>query len=134
MFSKNEKLESFIGQNTHFKGEITTKGTLRIDGNVDGNVRADWLVIGDKAYIKGNAAATSVIVGGTVEGNIFAKGLVDIKKKGRVKGDIVTSKLTVVDGGIVDGRISMHNEGAKLIEMSEEVPVKEAEAGAEVSS
>ncbi len=120
MFSKGEKLESFIGQNTHFKGEITTKGTLRIDGNVDGNIQAEWLVIGEKAYIKGNATATSIIVGGTIEGNILAKGLVDIQKKGRVNGDIATAKLTVVDGGVVDGRISMHSDGGKLIEMSEE--------------
>lgn len=127
MFAKGDKLESFIGQNTHFSGEITTKGTLRIDGNVDGNIYADWLVIGDKAYIKGNATATSIIIGGTIEGNILAKGMVDIKKKGRVKGDIITSKLTVVDGGIVDGRISMNPEGeaSKLIEMSGETALKE---------
>ncbi len=129
MFQKGEKLESFIGQNTHFKGEISTKGTLRIDGNVEGNVQADGLIIGDKAYIKGNASATSIVIGGTVEGNVFAKGLVDIKKKGRVKGDIATSKLTVVDGGIVDGRVKMQNEGAKLIEMSE----RPTEAAAEAS-
>lgn len=130
MFSKGEKLESFIGQNTHFKGEITTKGTLRIDGNVDGNVQADWLVIGDKAYIKGNATATSIVVGGTIEGNVLARGLVDIQKKGRVKGDITTSKLTVMDGGVVDGRITMHQDGAKLIEMSAESPFKETQVEA----
>ncbi len=127
MFAKGEKLESFIGQNTQFRGEMSTKGTLRIDGNVEGNINADWLIVGDKAYIKGNATATSVIVGGTVEGNVLAKGLVDIKKKGRVKGDIITSKLTVADGGTVDGRISMHNEGAKLIEMAEANAINETE-------
>jgi cytoskeletal protein CcmA (bactofilin family) len=127
MFAKGEKLESFIGQNTYFKGEINSKGTLRIDGNVEGNILAEWLIVGDKAYIKGNATATSVIIGGTVEGNILAKGLVDVKKKGCVKGDIITSKLTVADGGMVDGRISMHNEGAKMLEMSEEPAVKETE-------
>jgi cytoskeletal protein CcmA (bactofilin family) len=133
MFQKGEKLESFLGHNTHFKGEITTKGTLRIDGNVEGDVQADGLIIGDKAYIKGNASATSIVVGGTIEGNVFAKGLVDIKKKGRVKGDIVTAKLTVVDGGIVDGRIAMQNEGAKLIEMSERQAEGQSEAAAKAS-
>lgn len=128
MFQKGEKLESFIGQNTHFKGEISTKGTLRIDGNVEGNVQADGLIVGDKAYIKGNANVVSIVIGGTVEGNVFAKGLVDVKKKGRVKGDIATSKLTVVDGGIVDGRVTMQNEGAKLIEMSERASEAAAEA------
>jgi cytoskeletal protein CcmA (bactofilin family) len=130
MFAKGEKLESFIGSNTHFKGEITTKGTLRIDGTVDGNVNAEWLIIGEKASIKGNASATSIVIGGTIEGNVLAKGLVDVQKKGRVKGDIITSKLTVADGGAVDGRISMHNDSAKMIEMSEQSAVAET---AEVS-
>ncbi|NIT03463.1 polymer-forming cytoskeletal protein, partial [Candidatus Saccharibacteria bacterium] len=47
MFAKGEKLESFIGQNTQFRGEMSTKGTLRIDGNVEGNINADWLIVGD---------------------------------------------------------------------------------------
>jgi cytoskeletal protein CcmA (bactofilin family) len=132
MFAKGEKLESFIGHNTQFKGEISSKGTLRIDGNVEGNIQADWIIVGDKAFIKGNATATSIIIGGTVEGNVLAKGLVDVKKKGRIKGDIITSKLTVADGGMVDGRISMHNEGAIMIEMSEDAAIKENET-AEVS-
>lgn len=133
MFQKGEKLESFLGSNTHLKGEITTKGTLRIDGSVEGDVHAEGLIVGEKAHIKGNASATSIVVGGTVEGNVFAKGLVDIQKKGRVKGDIVTAKLTVVDGGVVDGRIAMQSEGAKLIEMSERKAEGHSEAAAEAS-
>lgn len=134
MFNKNEKLESFIGSNTHFSGEITTKGTLRVDGNVDGNVRAEWLIVGEKAYIKGNATASSIIVGGTVEGNILAKGIVDIKKKGKVKGDILTSKLTVADGGVVEGRISMNADGTKLIEMAQEASQQQSEDRAEAEA
>ena len=133
MFQKGDKLESFIGPNTHFRGEITTKGTLRIDGNFDGNVTTEWLVVGEKAYLKGNAAANSIIVGGTIEGNLLAKGVVEIKKGGQVRGDIVTSKLTVSDGGMVDGRISMQNDGAKLIEMVENARAESAELYTEES-
>jgi cytoskeletal protein CcmA (bactofilin family) len=53
MYSKKENLETFIGKNTHLKGNITTKGTLRLDGRVTGNVEADWLIIGEKALLKG---------------------------------------------------------------------------------
>jgi cytoskeletal protein CcmA (bactofilin family) len=60
MFHKNkEKLESFIGLNSNFKGDINTGGTLRIDGSMDGNVHADWVILSEKAHIKGDITKVS---------------------------------------------------------------------------
>ena len=117
MFHKNtEKLESFIGTNSQFKGDIETKGTLRIDGLMEGNVRADWVILGDKASLKGDITARGVIVGGKIDGNLRAKEIVEIKLKGCVHGDICTSKLTILEGGIFDGRSTMTKEESKIIE------------------
>jgi cytoskeletal protein CcmA (bactofilin family) len=117
MFTKNtEKLESFIGANSNFKGDIDTKGTLRVDGTVDGNVNADWVILGEKAFLKGNITARGIIIGGRVEGNLKAKEIVEIKPKGQVSGDISTSKLTIVEGGIFDGRSSMMKDESKIVE------------------
>jgi cytoskeletal protein CcmA (bactofilin family) len=117
MFTKNtEKLESFIGANSNFKGDIDTKGTLRIDGTMDGNVNADWVILGEKAFLKGNITARGIIIGGRVEGNLKAKEIVEIKPKGQVSGDISTSKLTIIEGGIFDGRSSMMKDESKIVE------------------
>ena len=117
MFTKNtEKLESFIGANSNFKGNIDTKGTLRIDGAMEGNANADRIIIGEKAFLKGSAIARGIIVGGRVEGNLTAKEVVEIKSKGQVNGDIFTSKLTIVDGGIFEGRSSMQKDESKVVE------------------
>jgi cytoskeletal protein CcmA (bactofilin family) len=117
MFTKNtEKLESFIGANSNFKGDIDTKGTLRVDGTVDGNVNADWVILGEKAFLKGNVTARGIIIGGRVEGNLKAKEIVEIKPKGQVSGDISTSKLTIIEGGIFDGRSSMMKDESKIVE------------------
>jgi len=122
MFSKNtEKLESFVGVQSHFKGDIKSKGTLRIDGMVDGNVEADWVILGEKASLKGNASARGVIVGGKIEGNVAAKEILEIKSKGKVTGDISAPKLTVSEGGIFEGRSTMNREDSKVVEL----PVKE---------
>jgi len=122
MFSKNtEKLESFVGAQSHFKGDIKSKGTLRIDGMVDGNVEADWVILGEKASLKGNASARGVIVGGKIEGNVAAKEILEIKSKGKVTGDISAPKLTVSEGGIFEGRSTMNREDSKVVEL----PVKE---------
>ncbi|MDP2167726.1 MAG: polymer-forming cytoskeletal protein [Thermodesulfovibrionales bacterium] len=121
MFSKNtEKLESFIGGGTQVKGDIKTKGTLRIDGTVEGNIEADWIILGDKSYFKGNASARGIVVGGIIDGNLVAKEIIEIKQKGQVRGDIVTAKLTVAEGGILEGRTAMRKDEVKALEFSEE--------------
>lgn len=116
--TNNEKLESFVGTSTHFKGDITTKGTLRIDGSVVGNVEADWLILGEKAHMKGDVKAKGIIVGGCIEGNIKADEIIEIKSKGQIIGEILTSKLSMAEGAIFDGHSSMHRkESAKQSEV-----------------
>lgn len=127
MFDKSEKLETFIGKNTHLRGDVNSKGTLRIDGRVTGNVEADWLIIGEKALVKGDVQVSGLVVGGSLEGNVKAKEVVEIKNKGQVSGDIVTNKLLVIEGGGIDGKISMLKEGAKVIELSQD-KLKEAQS------
>jgi len=122
VFSKNtEKLESFVGVNTYLRGDVKSKGTLRIDGTLEGNVEADWIVLGEKANLKGEAMARGVIVGGRIEGNITASEILEIRSKGQVIGDIAVAKLVVAEGGMLVGRTSMNKEGSKVIEL----PVKE---------
>lgn len=118
MFSRNtEKLESFVGINTHFIGDIRSKGTVRIDGTVEGNIDADWLILGEKASIRGNVAARGVIVGGKIDGTITAKEIIEIKGKGQVTGDINTARLTVSEGGVLEGRSTMHREDSNVVEL-----------------
>jgi cytoskeletal protein CcmA (bactofilin family) len=117
MFHKNkEKLESFIGINSNFKGDINTKGTLRIDGTMDGNASADWVVLGEKAFHKGDIMARGIIVGGKVEGNLKAKEIVEIKSRGQVSGDISTNKLSIVEGAVFNGKALMEKEESKIVE------------------
>lgn len=118
MFHKNhEKLESFIGSNTVFKGEIATKGTLRVEGIIEGNINADWVIVGEKSHITGDINARGIVVGGRVDGNLKGKEIVEIKNKGQIHGQIFTSKLSIVEGAIFDGKSSMHTEEAKIIEL-----------------
>ena len=117
MFLKNsEKLESFVGMNSDFTGDISTKGTLRIDGTMTGNVRADWVIIGEKASLKGDVGARGIIVGGRIEGNLRSKEIVEIKPKGQVYGDISTSKLTILEGGVFEGKSNMTQDSSKVVE------------------
>jgi cytoskeletal protein CcmA (bactofilin family) len=120
MFHKNtEKLESLIGCNSSVRGEVESKGTLRADGSIEGNISADWVVVGEKGRIKGNINARGIVVGGRVDGNLKAKEIVEIKNKGQVYGEIFTPKLSIAEGGIFDGKSSMQKEeGSNIVEFT----------------
>ena len=117
MFSKEtEKMESFVGSNAQFKGEMNVKGTLRVDGVIEGCVNADWVILSETALVKGDIAAQKIIVGGKVEGNLRAKELVEIQSKGKVLGEIFTNKLSVIEGAEFNGQIQMKSEESKIID------------------
>jgi cytoskeletal protein CcmA (bactofilin family) len=116
---RSEKLESFVGENSHFTGNVETKGTIRIDGLFEGNVQADWVVLGEKATVRGNVIARGIVVGGKIEGNLLAREVVDVKAKGVISGDIEAGKFLVVEGGALNGRVSMITDASNIVEFQQ---------------
>lgn len=104
---KNTSLETFISQDVTIKGELTTEGIVRIDGNFEGSIRADGLIIGKTGDIKGDVAAREIMVDGNIEGNINAHETIEIKPDGKVQGDIQTVKLIISEGAFFIGRSTM---------------------------
>jgi len=118
MFSiKEAKLECMIGANCGFEGQIDTKGTIRIDGSVKGNVKADWIILGEHAKIHGDLNARVVIIGGAITGNILAKESLEIRHTGKVFGDIRSNKLSIIEGGIFEGHSSSYKQEATVIDI-----------------
>lgn len=108
MFGKNsKKLQTIIGEQSEFKGEMTVKETIRIDGFLEGDVRADWVIVGEAGRIAGNISSRGTVIGGTVEGNIDAEEIVELKHKARVFGEIQTGKLSVAEGAVFEGQSRM---------------------------
>jgi cytoskeletal protein CcmA (bactofilin family) len=109
MFSskKHPKIEMIIGTETIVKGEIVSKGTVRIDGQFEGKVTANCVIIGAGGNILGEVVSTSLIAAGKLTGNVNSSESVEIQPKGEVCGDIYTKRLTVADGGIIEGRSCM---------------------------
>jgi len=117
MHSKQaEKLRSFVGAESEVRGELTVVGTLRMDGAVTGRVQADEVILSEAATIKGDILAKRIIIGGKVEGNIRAAERVEIGSKGKVRGDIFTNSLSVMEGGEFNGRIEMRADESKVLD------------------
>jgi cytoskeletal protein CcmA (bactofilin family) len=118
MFHRNtEKLESLVGTDSSFKGNICTKGTLRIDGTIEGNIEADWVILGEKSHVRGDITARGVVVGGKVLGNLSIREICEIRNKGEISGELSTAKLVIAEGGIFDGRSTMRKEDSKVVEL-----------------
>jgi cytoskeletal protein CcmA (bactofilin family) len=118
MFAKEtDKLESFLGVNSNFNGELNVKGTLRVDGRVEGQLGADYMILSESGAVKGAIKAKKIIIGGKIEGNVYAQELVEIRSQGRVLGDIFTAKLAVTEGGELNGKVEMKKEENKVIEL-----------------
>ena len=111
MFGKgSRKLETIVGDGTRVAGQVSVKGTIRIDGIVEGDVHADWVVVGETGKLVGNIRSRGVVVGGSVEGNIEAKETVELMGKASMTGEIHAPKLAIAEGAVFDGRSRMKGE------------------------
>ncbi len=107
------RMTSFVGSQSDFQGEFIVRGTLRMEGTVSGRVEAEEIILSETAVIKGDVLAKRIIVGGCVEGTIRAPELVEIRAKGKVKGDIFTTNFAVAEGGLFTGTIEMTDQNAE---------------------
>jgi len=102
------KNTSIISEGTRFKGNIISSDSLRIDGEVEGDIDcAEKLIIGPSGKIKGNIKGGDVLVSGLVIGNIKAIEGLMLKNKSQVKGDITTRMLTVEPEAVFNGGCQM---------------------------
>ncbi|HEX9849540.1 polymer-forming cytoskeletal protein [Candidatus Deferrimicrobium sp.] len=108
MFGKgSQKLETIVGNDTHITGKVSVKGTIRVDGIVEGDVQADWVIVGETGKILGNTRTRGMVVGGSVEGNIEATESAELREKARMVGEIHAPKLGISEGAVFDGRARM---------------------------
>lgn len=114
---KIQKINTIIGIETILKGEIQCRGSLRIDGNVYGDVKCDGdLYISECAVITGNITANSITVGGIVEGNITSPGILTILSTAKLLGDIKVNGFIANEGGTFIGKCHMVRPPQKVLE------------------
>ncbi|HUU28104.1 MAG TPA: polymer-forming cytoskeletal protein [archaeon] len=106
--SSEEKLNTIIGQGTVFKGECSVKGTVRVDGTIDGTLSASGIaILGKTGEIKGDLVVLNAVVGGRVNGSVIAEGRLELQSGARVDGDIKAKKLVVEEGVFFQGYCNM---------------------------
>lgn len=108
---KNKKLDAiqtWIGTDTVFTGDISTAKSIRIDGKLIGNIKeSESVVIGEAAEIEGNINTKYIVVSGKIKGNINANDGIELLNTAKVEGDLYTNILYINEGAIFRGQSTM---------------------------
>jgi cytoskeletal protein CcmA (bactofilin family) len=100
-----------IGRGMVIKGDITSKESLRIDGEVDGSLDLFdcQLTVGREGRVGANASAREIELLGTVRGNLEATSKITIRKGARLIGDLRAPGILIEEGAYVKGKIEIIN-------------------------
>lgn len=103
------KISTLIGKGCELSGDFSAKGSVRIDGKVDGNVTVTGsLLVGAGGSINGNVSAMSVLIGGEVVGNVDAPEKAELTATAKVLGDITTKVIVIDENAVFQGKIDMN--------------------------
>jgi cytoskeletal protein CcmA (bactofilin family) len=110
---------TLISEGCKVAGVISGDGDFLINGEVDGECDLSGsLTIATNGFWKGSISASAVIVAGTVEGDIVAKGRVEISDTARITGTVTGEAIAVAEGAIVQGKMKTtgNTEPADFVE------------------
>ncbi len=126
---------SILGAGSHFTGTIKVKGTLRVEGEFDGEVECqDTLEVGRTGVVKANLKVRDAVIAGKVVGNIAASSRIELQGGSHLEGDIVTKRLVIDEGVFFEGNCKMGEKKSEVAPSPS--PKKEApgKTGQEIGS
>jgi cytoskeletal protein CcmA (bactofilin family) len=105
-----ERITSVLGSGVTWKGQIGGSGGVRIEGTFEGEIALrGLLVVGETGRVTcEHLRAHTVIVAGIVRGDITAE-KVEIRRTGRVWGNVVSAAFATEEGAFLRGQITMED-------------------------
>ena len=129
-------IQTTLGPDAHFKGELKFEKGLRLFGQFDGQIESGGqLDVAAGATLTGEVHAGAITVDGEVKGNLKADTKIQLTASGHLEGDVYASRLEVADGAVLIGRcmVGTHNK-AQAPKLSEALVPKPAPVAQSSSS
>ena len=102
---------TIIGQGAKLEGTVVAAGSLRVDGQVRGQITAEGdVMLTGSSQVEADIRAQNVSVAGRFKGSIVVKGKAQLSRGGRVDGDITSKTLVVEEGAILQGQSIMDQQ------------------------
>ena len=100
---------SILSSDLQIKGNIRTTGDVQIEGQVEGDIRAHLLTVGEGATVKGELMADDVVINGRIIGRV--RGLkVRLTSTARVEGDIIHKTIAIESGAHFEGSVQRQDD------------------------
>ena len=99
---------TIVGAAAKLEGTVVSAGSLRIDGQVKGQIQADGdVTLSPQSQVEADIRAQNVSVAGRFKGNVVVKGKAHLARGGRIEGNITSKTLVVEEGGVFHGQSLM---------------------------
>lgn len=107
---KTTKIDTLIGRHTKIVGDIHYSGGLHIEGTVEGNIMAEEedrcvLIVSELGVVEGELRGPSIIINGTVNGNVYATGTLELAAGAKINGNVYYNLLEMAVGAEVNGNL-----------------------------
>ena len=102
---------TIVGAGAKLEGTVVSAGSLRIDGQVKGQVNADGdVTLSPQSQVEADIRAQNVSVAGRFKGNVIVKGKAHLARGGRIDGNITSKTLVIEEGGVFHGQSIMDQQ------------------------
>lgn len=110
-----ESVISIVGTGMNVVGDCSTDGTLRIEGSVEGTVRAaKAVVIGSEGVVDGSVITRDAVIGGRVTGTVTADSRLEVQAGARIDGEVRARRMQLEEGALLNGTLVM-GEGVEEV-------------------
>jgi len=111
---------SIIGAGMRVIGDISADGVVKIEGSVNGTVRAaKQVLVARGGEVEGDVVSREAIIGGEVRGAIYAEERVELQATSVVHGDVHTKRLLIQEGGEINGVLRMGEDAGQPPQVSQ---------------
>jgi cytoskeletal protein CcmA (bactofilin family) len=105
--AEDEKANGRIGKGSRIVGTLRFEGSVRIYGEVEGEIIAvDAVIVRRGGRVTGDVRASRVVIEGDATADVRAD-RVEIGPTGRLLGNVVAPRLVIHEGAIFDGSCAM---------------------------
>ena len=111
---------SVIGPGLTITGDLEAKGEIQIEGELQGDIHAARIIVGEQGRIRGNVVANDIIIRGNVRGLIRGNN-VTMQSNSRVEGDIFHKVLSMEQGAFFEGRARRSEDPMEVQQPADEM-------------
>jgi cytoskeletal protein CcmA (bactofilin family) len=104
------RIDTLLGKTANLQGDLEFSGGLHLDGRVNGNVRSNSadggaLSVSESGFIEGRVEVTNIVMNGTVNGDMVARGRLVLGQKARVNGNVHYGVIEMASGAVITGKL-----------------------------